>query len=288
MSISSKNPRAFRLSVPLSPSEPELRRRAARRSAVISLFLVYVGMPLELMMGLHLRRMPHWPPLVSMAVATVLWFPLIRDREWSFAISRAVFLINNFVIAAMLWLTTAPWAQLDGAQWLPFQAHKLSLLTAALIAPDLIVGLVTLAVYSGAALLQLALFDPAVRARVASGEPWPIFAFTLFSVVLLVARLRRQFLEHNLIEVRAERRLLRDVAARLLAVRDLANTPLQTIEVNAALVATVPGAQVYAQRMLRSVERLRRWHRHLETDWRRIGWSEESLAFDAQAILDRD
>jgi hypothetical protein len=254
---------------------------------VISLLLVYVGMPLELMMGLHLRGMPHWPPLVSMAVATLLWIPLVRDREWSFATSRGVFLLNNFVIAAMLWLTAAPWAQLEGARWLPFQAHKLSLLTAALIAPDLVVGLVTLGIYSGAAILQLALFDPAVRARVASGEPWPILAFTLFSIVLLAARMHTQSLERSLIEVRAERRLLRDVAARLLAVRDLANTPLQTIEVNAALVATVPGAEVYAQRMLRSVERLRSWHRHLETDWRLIGWS-ESLAFDAQKILERD
>src|SRR5581483_616261 len=172
-----------------------------------------------------------------------------------------------------------------GPAWMPFQAHKLSVLTAAMIAPELISGVVSIALFGGGALLQLATFAPELRARLSVGEPWAMLAFAAFSLVVLANRLRRQSVELALAEARAESLVLRRIARRLLAVRDLANTPLQTLEANIALVTCVPGAELYADRMRRSLDRLREWQRILDEDTRAIGDAHE-LAFDPHQVLD--
>jgi hypothetical protein len=280
---SSKNLRALASSS--GPSlPPDLRARTAWQGAAVSLALVFVGWPLELMMGRQVRGMPVWPPLFSMAVGMLLWIPLgLAHRRRPIGLSRWVFLVNNAAIAFAMWFTTVRWAA-QGEWWMPFQAHKLSVLTAALIAPDVAVGLATIAIYAGSAVVQLTTFNPFVRAELALGEPWAMIAFAAFSVVLLLNRVRRQSMELALVHARGEAEALRRFARRLLAVRDLANTPLQTLEANAALVAEVPGAERYADRMRRSLDRLREWQHILESDASLI-WSEQDLAFDPHEVL---
>jgi hypothetical protein len=244
--------------------------------------LVFVGMPLELAMGWKMRGMPAWPALVSIAVAALLWIPLARARR-SATVSQWIFVINNAVIVLALWSRTAYWAN-EGWVWIPFQAHKLSVITAALIAPGLIPGLVVIAFFGGAAIVQWSLFPAVERASLALGEPWAMLSWSAFAVVLLLSRMRRQNLHLALVLARAEAMTLRRLARHLLAVRDLANTPLQTLEINTALVGSVPGAELYADRMRRSLERLREWQRILETDSVAIS-GEDPLAFDARRVL---
>jgi hypothetical protein len=268
------------------PSPPEeLRARAAWQGAAASLVLTFVGWPIEMIMMRRAPEMSLWPPLASMAAAALMAIPLLASRKRQpLALSRWLFLANNAIIVLALWPTTAVCASYV-SRWVPFQVHKLSVLTAALIAPELAAGIAVIALFAGSAMLQYVTFDAAVRARLLTAEPWPMIAYAAFAVVVLVHRMRRQSLELALLQARAETLVLRRFAERLLAVRDLANTPLQTIEANTALLAGVHGAELQADRIRRALDRLRGWQRVLETDSHAITGE---LAFDAHEVLKKE
>jgi hypothetical protein len=220
-----------------------------------------------------------------MAVAAGMAVLLLAARQRQpLALSRWLFVANNAVIVLALWPTTAVWAT-SASHWVPFQAHKLSVLTAALFAPELVSGLAVIALFAGGAVLQYWSFDPALRVRIDSAEPWPVIGFAAFAMVVLIHRMRRQSLELALLQARAETMVLRRFAERLLAVRDLANTPLQTIEANTALLAGVQGAELPADRIRRALDRLRGWQHVLETDSHSISGE---IAFDAHEVLKKE
>jgi hypothetical protein len=77
-------------------------------------------------------------------------------------------------------------------------------------------------------------------------------------------------------------------ARKFLAVKDMANTPLQTIEANVALLARIPGARAYADRIGRALEPLRAWQRILVDESSRLTWTPNDESFDALAVLNKE
>jgi hypothetical protein len=66
----------------------------------------------------------------------------------------------------------------------------------------------------------------------------------------------------------------------------LANTPLQTIEINMALLsARVAGAEPYVERARRALERLHAWTELLNRETS-AGFAGGGASFDAQEILE--
>src|SRR5689334_15153564 len=109
-------------------------------------------------------------------------------------------------------------------------------MTVGLLAPGARVGLLNLAIYLGAALVQFWTFGPEVRANLDAAEPWATVAFGSFSVVLLMHRLRGLELERKAAKAEVEARAYERLARVLMAVRDLSNTPLQTIHFAGVLI----------------------------------------------------
>ena len=154
-------------------------------------------------------------------------------------------------IIAALWTTNAIYAA-SGQRWIPFEANKLGMVTVAMIAPELWVGLAGIAAYAGAVYLQMATFGEAARANFALAEPWSTTAFGVFSAILLVHRLRRLALERDIARTKAELDATHRAARFVLAVRDLSNTPLQTIALE---MAYAKERHPDLERSMRSIER---------------------------------
>jgi hypothetical protein len=100
------------------------------------------------------------------------------------------------------------------------------------------------------------MLGPESKAR-ATAEPWAILAFGTFAAGIYAYRIytwrKEQRLAHDLAEARISERLSRIV----LALRDLANTPLQTLELTSALLAHRGAAPPLIERMQRALARLR-------------------------------
>src|SRR6185436_18391934 len=126
-----------------------------------------------------------------------------------------------------LWITNGYWAQTQA--WTPFQANKLGALAVPLIAPELRVGLVSIAGFAGIAIAKFYVLDPDIQRRLPIGEPWFVLIFAMFGAVLLVYRLRGLAFERDVLRLQAETAVAADVARGFLRLRDYANTPIQTI-----------------------------------------------------------
>jgi hypothetical protein len=268
----------------VSPPPPH-RAAIAWRGATWAALLNAIGAPLLLVVDRSLH-LPPAPPLISAGAGLLLAALLTARRDHpTRAGAAAAFLTNTAVLVWMLWVTNGHAAQL-GARWAPFQTNKLGALTVGLLTPELGVGLASLAAYGGSAVLQWALFPQAVRDQLASGEPAATAIFTLFGALLLVESTRRLALQRRLLQRDHEAAEIRRRAEVLLAVRDLANTPLQTIALTAAsLRARHPDLAPQLARLERALQRLDELNRALAAHERMAQWPVGSESFDPLSVL---
>ena len=207
---------------------PDLEARHAWRGALVAAALNAVGMPFDYFLARNIPNMPFYPSalsaLVSVGLIVVL---LIQRRHPTVRFSSVVFLINMLVILVALWITSGYWAPTQA--WNPFQANKLGALAVPLVAPELKVGLVSIAGLAGTAIAKFYVLDPDIQRRLPIGEPWFVLIYAMFGGVLLVYRLRGLAFERDVLRLQAEATVAADVARGFLRLRDYANTPIQTI-----------------------------------------------------------
>ena len=117
----------------ISPSE--LQARHAWRGALVAAGLNTVAMPLDLLIGRAIPRLPAWPSLASAAVGAVLVASLWAGRRTT-TVRRAsiAFLVNTAATLVALWVTSIYWAS-AGPRWIPFQANK-PFVRAVVFSPD--------------------------------------------------------------------------------------------------------------------------------------------------------
>lgn len=176
-----------------------------------------------------------------------------RPRRW---VGSTVFLVDMAAILAALSWTDGVLAHAD-PRWYPFDAHKLGALTVALLAPPTVwVGLAAIAGFTVVPLLELHAWEPDVRARF-SAAPWATVAYGAFACGVYAVQIRRYALLRRAARAEAEAAALERFARMMLAVRDLANTPLQTVELTAALLRRRGEADPrLLDRVLRACDRL--------------------------------
>jgi hypothetical protein len=266
-------------------SDQEWRDKTAWRNALVAVALNIVGMPLELVIMRTIPGIPVWPPLASIAVAVVLLVVLLaRRRTPSVALGNTVFLLDVFTIAIALWVIDGSYAA-SGRNWVPFQEYKLSMVTIAVLAPEAWVGALSIAAYATASIVQLATFTPAVRDHLALGEPWATIAFAVFAAILLGYRLKRAALELDIALAHARLASAEHLAKVLLAVRDRANTPLQTIAFAAETAREMhPDVGLVMDRVERSLDKLRDVDRQLRGFDVALTWTEHEESLDALAL----
>ncbi|MGZ6064372.1 MAG: hypothetical protein ACXWVM_18350 [Polyangiales bacterium] len=241
----------------------------ARRAAAVGTALAAAGTVLGLFTWWDLPTRALVPMGVVALVVDALVFAILwsQRRSPSTSVASLLLLCSQVPFAILAWVADAGRAA-QGVYWVPYEANKMAILAIALVAPPrLWVGLAAEALYLGTALVHDALFAPHVHQKMAAGEPWATLGYSVIGVVLLVFRLRGNATHDEVVRLRAEEALRKEAAGVFFAIRDLANTPLQTLEVSVQLLArnTDPDVVRVTGWIQRSVQRLRRLNQLLDT-----------------------
>jgi hypothetical protein len=224
----------------------------AERVATFAACLAIVGLSIDASFWfLTYRLVPHGhlgAMALSAGLLALMYGDRGRPREW---VGTAAFFAINAAILAALWVTDSRIVHLGS--WSPFDAQKLGALTVALLTPPRAwVGLVNIAAFTFVPIAELALWDPSTRGSLPPTTPFASVAYGAFACGLLALQLRRLNVERLDAQRRAQGAAVERFARLLLTVRDLANTPLQIIELTLARVGRGYGLDP------RSTERLRR------------------------------
>jgi hypothetical protein len=186
-------------------------------------------MSVDFLLSRDIPTMPLYPYAMSVLVGIGLMvFLLVRRQRATVRLGSAVFLVNMVTIMVALWITNGYWAT-TGRPWTPFQANKLGALAVAMLAPQLGVGLVSIAGFAATAIGKVYFLDPDIQRGFPVGEPWFVLIYALFGGVLLIYRLRGLALEREMLRMQAESAAAEQLARTFLRLRNYTNTPLQTI-----------------------------------------------------------
>ena len=240
----------------MTPSR-DLAARRAWQGAFSAAFLNAVGMSVDFLLAREVPTMPMYPYAMSVLVGIGLMvFLLIRRQRATVRLGSAVFLVNMVTILVALWITNGYWAT-TGRPWTPFQANKLGALAVSLLAPQLGVGLASIAGFAAMAIGKFYFLDPEIQRGFPVGEPWLILIYALFAGVLLIYRLRGLALEREMLRIQAEAAAAEQLARTFLRVSDYSNTPIQTIAFTTELLrAKTHDLKPTLDRLDRAVEKL--------------------------------
>jgi hypothetical protein len=265
-------------------------RLAPRRTSLAAAALMIVGEIMFLMLDLYGHRGTLLPVLrlghVAICAAVLVYLaPPRRGAEPAGSVTLALVFLPA---APIFWLAERQVAA-AGLPWAPFAGHKLVMLGVALLAPgSLLVGhglIATFALLAVATWYALGLDTSPLRI---AGEPWVTVTYGLVSAGLLVYRARHRAAEQRLERSRGELAVMTRMARLLLALRDRANTPLQTIELAAGLLLRRhPDAAPEIERLRAALRRLRALSGRLGGYDELIAWRAGDESFDADEVLRR-
>lgn len=257
----------------------------AHRAAVVAAVLGVVGTGISVfgfwsISGPHLRAVQAAGILTS---SGALWALRGRWARRSQARSNLLFLLVLLPTVVMAWMVDEARAA-HSAYWVPYEPNKLSVLTLAIIAPPgWPIGMLAILLFVGSALLHHMMLAPGLRARMSAGEPFGIIAYGVFALVMLGFKQRGYVLRGELEHERAEKVALERVARVSMALRDLANTPVQTLElVRQRLLTDDPQLSVQTERMGRALERLRRLNDLLAPYQSAVVWDGEGTTVERE------
>jgi hypothetical protein len=235
----------------------DLDTKHAWRGAFVAAVLNAMGMSVDFLLARDIPTMPIYPYAMSTLVGVgIVAFLLIRRRRATVRLGSAAFVANTVAILVALWITSGYWAT-SGRAWTPFQANKLGILAVPMLAPQLGVGLVSIAGFAAMAIGKFYFLDPEIHREFPVGEPWFILVYALFGGVLLIYRLRGLALEREMLRVQAEAAATEQLARTFVRLRDYTNTPIQTIAFTTELLrAKTHDLTPTLDRLERAVERL--------------------------------
>jgi hypothetical protein len=259
------------------------RATEAHRSAVICALIGVVGTALGVVgfwgfSGTSLRAVQGVGILVSTTALVVL---RSRRPPYSRSSSNALFLVVLLPTIVMVWMVDDARA-LHSARWVPYEPNKLSALTLAMIAPPgWATGIAGILMFVGSAVVHQLWFSDAFHAHEAAGEPFGIIAYGVFALLLLGFRQRGHAMREELARARSERLALERVARVAITLRDLANSPVQTLElVRQELIHDAPQLRVHQQRMGRALQQLRKLNEVLMRYQDAVPWDAQGHAFE--------
>ena len=235
----------------------DLAARHAWRGAFAAAVLNAAGMSADFLLARAVPTMPIYPYAMSVLVGIgLIVFLLIRRQRATLRLGSAVFLVNMVAMLVALWIISGYWAT-TGRAWTPFQANKLGALAVSLLAPQLGVGLASIAGFAAMAIGKFYFLDPEIQRGFPVGEPWLILIYALFAGVLLIYRLRGLALEREMLRIQAEAAAAEQLARTFLRVSDYSNTPIQTIAFTTELLrAKTHDLKPTLDRLDRAVEKL--------------------------------
>jgi hypothetical protein len=264
----------------------DLATKHAWRGAFAAAFLNAAGMSVDFLLARDIPTMPIYPYAMSALVGIgLIVFLLIRRQRATVRLGSAAFLANTVAILVALWITSGYWAT-TGRGWTPFQANKLGALAVPLLAPQLGVGLASIAGFAATAIAKFYFLGPEIQRGFPAGEPWIVLIYALFGGVLLIYRLRSLALEREMLRMQAEAAAAEQVARTFVRLRDYTNTPIQTIAFATELLrAKNHDLKPILDRLARAVDKLTELSRAFTSYENAHKWSPGDESLDA-TIMD--
>lgn len=225
--------------------------------------------------------------LAAIAVCGAIWIWSLAHRELpTMTTSNIVILTLNATIIVALTSAAQRLAE-SGIDWVPFRPHQLGAMAVALLAPPAAwVGVAAIVGFVGTAAIQYALFDAAIRERLPFGDPLSTLIYGGFAIVLLFFRRRADKTEREVIRAHADAESSQRHARAMLAIRDLANTPLQTLANMTTLLrhrGTLSDEDL--ARIERSVARLTELEHATQPFEHGLEWDPGDESWDPRAVL---
>jgi hypothetical protein len=204
-----------------------------------------------------------------------------HPRLW---IARIAFALPALPVLVMYWFLDRDRA----TQGLPVElfAHPLaaSVAFAALTPPRATISLLAIAAFSTENLLMFCANQR--TAPIPGWQPWSNLLAACGLALLALYRAHRQRQEVAILAEAEQAKGLHRLLGAYRAVRDLVNTPLQTLWVSATLLATrYPEAREVTGSMVRSVERLNELNEVLTAEASTVEWPPGTEAFDSLTVL---
>jgi hypothetical protein len=269
---------------PLEPSD--YQQRAWQSARTVSLMLMVVSF--LAMLGwyiTHRKIFWTWQMSTAVGIACTLFTHLFAVKKvWVSSVVLILAMISvllaNTITNYMLAFTHVPFELFSG--------YKLVPIAVAVIAPAQVwLGYSILGVCAVTPfILFFALFTDDLRSHIAIQEPWSSLIFVIVAFFIYRHRLKAIELMQVASKLTAERKALDDLARIFLGLRDLTNTPLQSIELTAGLLSSnklsAPQGATYLERAL---VRLRDLSQILSSYEQEVDWSNTTHAFDAVTLL---
>ena len=169
-----------------------------------------------------------------------------------------------------------------------FTGYKLVALATAIIAPaPAWVGLSIIAACAVAPIIHYFALPVEIQRVFVVQEPWYTLICSIIAFFVLRHRLRELQLERALTRISAEKQAVDNIAKVFLFLRDITNSPLQSIEITALLLKKSRIEQVTAARHLeQALARLRELSQTLSS-YQKNADGLESATFDAVADVQR-
>jgi hypothetical protein len=264
----------------------ELARKEAWSSAVWA-SSVNVGTGVLVALALRdFKWMPLWTPLQFAATGAVILTVLLIWRNAPRRICLAL-LSLAFASALVTSLVSSHFCVQAGVVTQPFQMVEVSTLIIAILSPAARLGAAWIATFSSAPLVQVALWPAEVRAALPPGEPWFVPIYGAIALTLLLYRRRSIDLERALAEIHGRELSIARLARVSLAVRDLANTPLQTLTTGVDLLRQkASGPEPVIESMAHALIRLGKLRLALAPFEQHAEWQPQDESFDAVARLE--
>lgn len=205
---------------------------------------------------------------IAVIVATASALLWVRRRTASDALCAIIFCCVVAPFGLTFWLTELSHAQ-SGRYEQPFVGPKLMLFVVSALCPTrprwLAPLLLILFTLEMAAIWIYMGFggNPVV---LATGEPWISLSYVLLACFLFGSRLHWMRLHEELAVARAEATILQTTNDAFVAVQDLANTPLQSLEIALTLMRRTRPTDPLVRSADRAVSRLRALTRHLPVE----------------------
>jgi hypothetical protein len=274
-------------SVSAAPSERRAEALITRRSAitvtVLTLFFVIMG---------YLDFPAKSGPLVVLRMASVgwsLWLLAMLIRQGTHPglwFSRVVVGLAPLPLLPIFWLT----AQEHSIRNLPLELfireNVCSVVWAVVAPPNVAVSAAVIVAFSSQSLILFWWGGIPLDRPITRMEPWTTLFVGFGSLLLAFYRAHRQRGEVRMIVAAERATALAQLARAFLAVRDLANTPLQTIEVALALLSErYPAAGELTIKIEHSLIRLRDLNEVLANKAAETEWRSGDESFDSMSVI---
>jgi hypothetical protein len=232
-------------------------------------------------------RLPIWPLVQFAAVGALVLTAMLIFRQAPRGACLVALQVNYGSGLLASWAGAWALVQIGDVSQL-FHSIEVSLLVVAILSPLVVIGAVWIALFVAVPIVQILLWPPEIVQTLPAAQPWITFAFGLAALGILLYRRRNLRLQRALATSRAERLALEQLARMALLVRDLANTPMQTLTAGVSLLRSrnVTDPQILDS-MQRALEKMRSLRGALTAFEQHIVWQPQDESFDGLERLEK-